>query len=525
MSDFLENRKRRQLSRLQSEALQKAGDAVRRFEAAGNGRRAAGWHALSTGPNAEIRGGIVNLRNRARDLGRNNPYARRAVTVIAANTVGTGIRPVALNPSASPAARKRGGAGGLAAALDALWLIWAGKTLCDFDGRKNFYMIEKLVMKSVAESGEAVVLRRRLTAKQAKKYGGIPMQLQVIEADYLDSMKDQAQTEGGGYISQGVEFDSDGRRIGYWIFDRHPGDGYGYGINSTFRPVEDILHIYDELRPGQVRGIPFGTAAMLTLRDLDDYTDAEIMRKKVGACFAVAITDGGDASPAAGLLAGKSESLIPDHIEPGMVQSLGPGQNIELITPPPSEGYEEFLRRTLQAVAAGWSITYEQLTSDYSNVNFSSARMARIEFNRIVKEWQTQMLIPLLCEPVWNWFVEAAVVADMIPASAAGMECKWILPAVEMVDPTKEGKALITSVQAGLTSWADAARQQGREPAELLAEIAADNAAADALGVRLITDARYFAGNGSPIPPPAAEGEEGAPKPKPKPATKKPAEG
>lgn len=507
MSEFLENRRLRQLARLTREATEAARAAIgeastRRFEAAGHGRRTDGWQALSTGPNAELRGGLINLRNRMRDLVRNNPFAKRAITVIPANVVGAGIKPVAL-----PHRTQKG----LAKKINDLWLEWAAETTCDFDGRKNFYMIQKLAMKSITESGEAIILRRRLTSAEAKKSGGISIQLQLIEADYLDSMKDVASTEGGGYISQGVDFDASGRRRGYWLFDRHPGDGFNYSAISTFRPAEDILHIYEELRPGQVRGIPFGTSVMLTLRDLDDYTDAEIMRKKVAACFAVAITDGGEAQGAlAGIASGKNDKLIPDHIEPGMVQSLSPGQGIELITPPPAEGYEEFLRRTLQAVAAGFGLTYEQLTSDYSNVNFSSARMARLEFNRIVREWQVQMLIPQLCEPVWKWFIDAVAVAGL--ATTDGVKAKWILPAVEMVDPTKEGKALITNVQAGLTSWSDAARQQGREPSELLAEIAADNAALDAAKVKLISDPRYFAGNGSPVPPPPVPGAPVKPK-------------
>jgi capsid protein len=83
------------------------------YDGAAAGRRANSWIAPSTDANVELMGSLVWLRNRSRDLVRNNPYAVKAVEELVGNAVGTGIVPPA------------GGGGGLRAAL---WvrLRWEG---------------------------------------------------------------------------------------------------------------------------------------------------------------------------------------------------------------------------------------------------------------------------------------------------------------------------------------------------------------------------------------------------------------
>ena len=55
-----------------------------------------------------------------------------------------------------------------------------------------------------------------------------------------------------------------------------------------------MLHLFDRLRPGQVRGVPWFAPVILKLRDLDEYDDAELVRKKIEACFAAFVTGADD---------------------------------------------------------------------------------------------------------------------------------------------------------------------------------------------------------------------------------------
>jgi len=64
----------------------------RAYEGAKAGRRTDGWVTAGTGANAEIAPASARLRDRSRDLVRNNPYAAKAVNALVSNLVGTGRR-------------------------------------------------------------------------------------------------------------------------------------------------------------------------------------------------------------------------------------------------------------------------------------------------------------------------------------------------------------------------------------------------------------------------------------------------
>ncbi len=133
----------------------------RAYEGAKAGRRTEGWVTAGTGANAEIGPASSRLRDRSRDLVRNNPYAAKAVNALVSNLVGTGIVPRARSRKLA-AARQ----------ADQLWLQFAAS--CDADGLTDF--------------------------------GGlhVPFQLQVLEPDHLDSGKTEDLADGG-YILQGNE--------------------------------------------------------------------------------------------------------------------------------------------------------------------------------------------------------------------------------------------------------------------------------------------------------------------------------
>src|SRR4051812_16350684 len=75
---------------------------TRSYDGAKRGRLQQGWVTSGTSANAEVRAGASLLRDRARDLVRNNPYAAKAVEVYEHNLIGTGITP---SPKAGDEAR------------------------------------------------------------------------------------------------------------------------------------------------------------------------------------------------------------------------------------------------------------------------------------------------------------------------------------------------------------------------------------------------------------------------------------
>jgi lambda family phage portal protein len=418
---------------------------TRHFEAAAAGRRTSGWSRTNTDANQAAAGAALSrLRAQARDLVRNNPWARRGLRRILTNVVGWGIRPKATGHGAARVAE--------------LWKRWGETTECDAAGRLNFYGLQRLAMQTIVTSGEVLIRRRRRLPDDGL---AIPLQLQVLEPDFIDTGKDGLIGALGGPIIQGVEFDRLGRRVAYWLFDEHPGSGQMIGAASRRIPAEGILHIFELDRPGQVRGVPWFASVDLRLHDLDEYEDATLMKQKIASCLAAFVTDvDGDNSAIGG--GGTSASGEPlDALEPGMILNLPPGKSVTVANPPPATDFEPFSASVLRGVAAGLGVTYEDLTGDYSKVNYSSARMARNAHRADVEDWRWNMLIPQFCDGAWRWMLETAALAgedvDVAPA-------EWTPPPLPMLDPGNEAEATAAMVRNGQMTPDEMVREQGFDP-------------------------------------------------------------
>ncbi len=460
--------------------------ALRAYEGAAMGRRTDGWRTASTSANAEIGVASDRLRQRARDLVRNNTYAAKGIQVICSNVVGTGImaRPIA----AKQGQEKR---------LMADWKAWASSLSCDFEGRKDFYGIQKLALRSAAEGGD-MLLRRRFTNKR--------LEIQCLEADFLDSTKDGEQLTNGNYIVQGIEFTPENKRAAYWLWPIHPGDvRKNAKLQSVRVPAEDIIHIFREDRIGQARGVTWLAPCIIRMRDFDEYEDAQLVRQKIAAAFVGFVKDITGPETSTGL--GSGTPGTPEKIEPGAFEILPPGKEVQFSNPPGVDGYRDFSDISLHAIAAGLGITYESLTGDLKGVNYSSGRMGWIEFSRNIEDWQWNMLIPHLCNGVFKWFSDWNELVTGVKCLGA----EWTPPRRTMLDPSKEYQGMITAIRGGLLTLSEALRGQGYEPKEVFAEWAEDAKLLNELGLIFDSDPRKVMKAGmfqAELPPEEPKAEE-----------------
>ena len=206
---------------------------TRGYDGAAKGRRTDGWRAPGSSADTEIGVAGALLRDRMRDLVRNNPHAAKAVAVLVNNVIGAGIMP-----------RAASGDDTLDRKVDALFERWTAE--CDADGQLDFYGLQTLICREMVEAGE-VLVRRRL--RRSSDGLPVPLQLQVLEADFLDATKSGAV--GAGRLVQGIEFDPVGKRRAYWLHAEHPGDTYGAlqnGLQSRPVPASEIAHVYEKQR-------------------------------------------------------------------------------------------------------------------------------------------------------------------------------------------------------------------------------------------------------------------------------------
>ncbi|MBM3647790.1 MAG: phage portal protein [Alphaproteobacteria bacterium] len=469
-------------------------------EAAGAGRRSFAWLPSNPGAVAALTATQTELRTKSRDLVRRNAWANAALESYVANAIGTGIKPQSL--VTDPALRER---------IQALWRDW---TLdADAAGLTDFYGLQALACRAMLEGGEALI---RIRYRRKEDGLAVALQLQVLEPEHLPVTLNTT-AENGNVIRAGIEFDRLGRRVAYHLYRTHPEDGAlapmsGNGGMETARvDAGEILHLFRPLRPGQIRGEPWLARALVKLNELDQYDDAELVRKKTAAMFAGFITrlapednlmGEGSADPNGVALAG---------LEPGTLQILEPGEDVKFSQPADvGASYAEFLRMQFRAVAAAMGVTYEQLTGDLTQVNYSSIRAGLLEFRRRCEALQHGVIVHQLCRPIWQAFIEQAVLEGALTLSGyarggqtqrrAYLAVKWIPQGWQWVDPQKEFNAMLTAMRAGLLSRSEAISSFGYDAEDVDREIAADNARADALGLVFESDPRHDLGTAQAVP-------------------------
>jgi capsid protein len=132
----------------------------------------------------------------------------------------------------------------------------------------------------------------------------------------------------------------------------------------------------------------------------------------------------------------------------------------------------DYVKYQLHLIAAGMGITYEMMTGDVREVNFSSARVSMLEFRRNAEAMQWLTLIPRLCQPIWQAFIEAAALVGKVRPGDVSVD--WATPKWDYVNPEQDVKADLAEISGGLTTISEKLRKRGYKPELVFQELKAD---------------------------------------------------
>ena len=453
---------------------------VLRGYAAAQDSRASAWAPSGGSATAEVGMAAATVARRARDAVRNDPYAARIVDLWTGNAVGAGIT------TRWPDARHA-----------EAWRRWSDSTACDAEGRLDLYGLQALVMRAVVESGECFV---RLLPAEITLANPIGLRLQVLESDHLDTAR-QGVIEGIPTL-QGIALGEAGEPVGYWLHRVHPGASWilpgATWLSSERIPAAEVLHIYRKRRPGQLRDVSWLAPVLTRLRDLGDYEAALLMKAKIEACLAAVVTEEGEDA-----LTGSATNLLRDaqgraveSFEPGMILYRRGMGSVEVVNPSGGGSHAAFARRALEAAAIGAGLTYDQVSGDLTQANYSSLRAGKIEFRRLCEQVQYGMLIPMLVRPIADRFHAQGALLGLWGAEVPeGLS--HVPPAHEMIDPLKDTTALIAQVRAGFVPQPEAVGAFGYDFRQVVEMIREANALLDEAGISLDTDTRRVAKSGA----------------------------
>lgn len=471
-------------------------EAQNRYDANGTGRRIASWSPGSRGPRTAVEG-TTRMRDRAQDAIRNDWAAASTTQKWGTTLIGVGITPRWDD--------KR---------YRELWDEHA-KT-ADADGVLDAYGLQTLGVRAWFSDGE-VFMRRRPRSLSLPL--AAPVQYQLVESAFCP-MFDATAWPGmptGNEIRQGVEFNNYGRRVAYWMHREHPNDPNAKATPDKLIRVaaSDIRHMFEPKRPGQVRGASELSAMLVRIRNSSDFEDAVLDRQKLANLFVTFVTrvmptlDAEDFDPDTGLPKWYDRKGNPmASLEPGMQQELLPGEDVKFANPPEAgTSYPDYLRSTHLGTAAAGGMPYELLSGDIKDVSDRTLRVVINEFRRLARQRQWQIVIPMLCQPMVEWWADALWLKGELAESdmKAAKNPEWSPEGWEYIHPTQDAEGKKLELEMGVTSRARIAGDRGDSIEDIDNEREADLKRSKAKGLEP-----------PPKPAPGAPGAAGAPAPAPR---------
>jgi len=453
---------------------------INHYDGASKTRRTDGWRAIGSDANAAIETALPRLRDVSRDLDRNNSVVRRATRARTDAVVGSGIKWAFT--AENDDWRKE---------LEAIADDHFGTTAIDADGHSNLYGLQELAYRTKRVAGECLIRRR-----WRKPGDGFPLpyQIQLLEPEYLDETKN-GRMDNGNLAVMGIEVNGFGKRVAYWLRKRHPGNALIFGNSSVRVPATEIIHLYSKERPGQMRGVPDLAAAFALFHDLADYDDAQLLRQKIATCFAMFRTTPLDVEEDPDDPVGSEDPL--EKIQPGIIEDLAIGQDVTIAEPPQPGGYGEFMKVKMHQAAAAGDVAYSSLSGDYSQVNFSSARMERLSLNPGIEAEQRNLMIGQMMHGVARWNGEALSLKRAVQGKVTpGYRNSWVPPVQPMLDPKAEEQAQRGMIRDGLEPWSWAVKKRGYDPDKVIEAYAKDAERFDQNGLVFDVDGRVVSAQG-----------------------------
>ena len=439
------------------------------FKGADRSRLRSSWLPGPSSADEAILPALSDLRERSRDLNRNDAHASGITLTMTTNVVGTGIRPqsrldketLSIGEEEANLFQKK------AERAFKRWIPFA-----DAENRMDFYEIQNLIDRQILENGEAVIIPLMLE-DGIRPYS---FALQVVESDRLATPPDK---RGDKQIRSGVKLGERGEPVSYFIQKNHPGDiRFGKKDKKDFQEIaayneygrKNIFHLYHVSRSGQTRGVPFFSPVLTYFKDLSEYAEAELVAARIAACFSLFITSEASIDVGTGnLFERNSKDQAIEGLEPGMIKHLLPGESITSFNPQrPSATFEPFVDRILRAISAALGLPYELVAKDFSKTNYSSARAALLEARRYFKVRQ-EWLSRKFCQIVWEMLLEEAYLKGELgnipfydnPKDYTS--ASWIAPGWEWVDPLKEAQAFEVGLKNNIITHSDIYASQGKD--------------------------------------------------------------
>jgi len=458
----------------------------RSYQAAETDRIMGNWTTVCLPADSLLQSRLRILRARSRDLAINDDYAKRFLHMIKTNVIGhQGIRLQAQVRDAKGQADTATND-----LLEREFKAWGKLGSCTVCGKYSWIDAQKLFLETMARDGECLV--RKIRGWKGNPYR---FALEFIDTDHLLESYNRAKSANQNEIRLGVEYNAWGRPVAYHIAKSHP---YAHGFESVMSggdqvqriPAGDIIHGFLPDRVNQGRGVPWMAQSMTRLKMLQRYETSEVIASTIAASkMGFYKTPSGDEYTAEED-GDQAQKEVISESEPGTFEELPAGWEVEAWDPQhPAAAYEAFVLAVLRGISSGLNVSYCSLANDLRSVSYSSIRQGALDERDHFRSLQTYM-IEHFCDDIYQGWLSMALTAGKLGLPMARFS-DFASPVFRprgwaWVDPLKEIKSNVQSVESGVKSLQDVASEtSGRDLEEVFAALQQEKQLAAKFGLDL----------------------------------------
>lgn len=456
-----------------------------------------GWNPLASSPQSDIDANLPTLIARSRSAAMNSPIGTSAIDTSTTYVIGAGLRLrsridyelLGITAEAAKNWQKR---------TQKEFDVWAGSKFCDLIKRNNFYDMQDIVYSGYLMNGDSWA-----AIKYRSPLPGMPyrLRLQVFEADRvrnpdMQGMAGQSplsiwtrNSGNGNRIVNGVEIDSDGAVVAFWVCNQYSYDPTTIDGIPQWTRVEafgaktgmpNLLQICHDRRAETYRGVPYLAPVLESLKQVTRFTDAELTAAIVKAFLTLFFKQQAGLSPQTMFPMNESVSekdkvtLNAEDFElgAGSMNVLPPGYDVTSIDGSRTQStFDVFTTSIIKQIAAAIGQPYEVLMKCFSS-SYSASRAALLQAwaaYKMRRTWFTRDF----CQPVYEQWLMEAVALGRIEAPgffddplirAAWCGAEWYGPVMGALDPVKEAQGAGLRIQYGLsTGEKEAAEMTGTD--------------------------------------------------------------
>jgi lambda family phage portal protein len=346
---------------------------------------------------------------------------------------------------------------------------------------------------------------------------------------------------------RGVLKDARGKPISYSVRN---GDQYAtYAQNgmwswSTF-PARtrwgrtQMIHIADQVLPGQTRGVADMVSVLKQMRMTSKFQDITLQNAVINASYAATIeSELPDSVLQAAMGSTTGNGFGSDYlafvqqymaqlgvfvqngsnlkIDGAKIPHLYPGTSLNMkpIGTPGGVG-QPFEASLLRHIAAGLNISYEELSKDYSQVSYSSARASMANAEKGMKA-RKRLVADRFADEVYQLWLEEAWVSGDLPMPPGYSRLKgaqlfykpymkeaissaiWVGSGAGQIDELKETQAAILKVQSGLSTYELEAAKLGVDWRDIFAQSVREQKYIEKNGLQFLLSAKRPLGQQAP---------------------------